>query len=138
MPPQTDHASLHLHLLPDTYFLVQLGHDAPLPAPLLARLQRPGPFLSLTRTPDEVSVVGASIAGEDDAYAADWRCIKIAGPMDLGLTGIMADFTAPLKSAAIPVFALSTWNTDYVLVPKDKAEAAVRVLTDDGWKFVEP
>ena len=68
------------------------------------------------------------------------------------ITGVMCNFTTPLKVAGIPVYAVSTWfvvlgkmvwslttdphrNTDYVLVPKAKAEQAVEVLKTDGWHF---
>jgi len=47
----------------------------------------------------------------------------------------VCNFTTPLKTAGIPVYVVSTWNTDYVLVPKAKAEQAVEVLETDGWRF---
>lgn len=71
----------------------------------------------------------------------------------LGLTGVMCNFTTPLKEANISIYALSTWladitqecslrradesrrNTDYVLIPKDKIDEAVSVLQNDGWIF---
>lgn len=52
------------------------------------------------------------------------------------LTGVLASFTLPLQEAQVPVFAVSTWNTDYVLVPKDKLEVAVGALKKDGWTFI--
>jgi len=53
-----------------------------------------------------------------------------------GITGVMCNFTIPLKNAGVPVFAISTWNTDYVLVPREKAALAVEALQADGWVFV--
>jgi len=53
------------------------------------------------------------------------------------LTGVLSSFTAPLKEAQIPVFAVSTWNTDYILVPIDKISGAIVVLKGDGWIFAE-
>lgn len=53
-----------------------------------------------------------------------------------GLTGVMCNFTTPLKEATIPVFAISTWNTDYVLIPVVDVDKAVAVLSHDGWQFI--
>lgn len=51
------------------------------------------------------------------------------------LTGVLASLTAPLKVAKVPVFALSTWKTDYVLVPTKKLQEAIRALRGDDWVF---
>ncbi|KAI0322990.1 ACT domain-containing protein [Amylostereum chailletii] len=137
MPPPSNDAALQLQLLPGTFFVSQLKPTEPLPTSILASLQNVnigGKFLSITRTNDEISIVG-EVNFEHNAEDATWSCIKITGPMDFGLTGIMCDLSNPLKRAGIPIFALSTWNTDYVLVPKNKADAAVQALRDDGWKF---
>ncbi|GJE89612.1 ACT domain-containing protein [Phanerochaete sordida] len=133
-PPPSDHPAFRLRLLASPFAVSQLTPDEPVPAHLVRALADPaaaqGRFVSVTRTADELSVVR-----ETDEADAAWRCIRIAGPMDFGITGVMANLTAPLKAAGVPVFAVSTWNTDYVLVPKDDAERAVRALTDDGWQF---
>jgi len=55
--------------------------------------------------------------------------------MEFEITGVMCNLTTPLKAAGIPVYAISTWNTDYVLIPKAKAEQAVETLKADGWHF---
>lgn len=59
----------------------------------------------------------------------------VRGPMDLSLTGIMHALCGPLKNAGVPVFASSTWYTDYVLVNASKKEQARKALEDDGWRF---
>jgi hypothetical protein len=46
-----------------------------------------------------------------------WRCLRVSGTLDLALVGILARLTAPLAAAAVPVFALSTYDTDYLLIP---------------------
>lgn len=86
-----------------------------------------GRFLSITRTAEEISIVGEATAIlAVDVDDSKWRCINIAGPMEFGLilkriaystyltplaglTGVLSSFTAPLKDAKIPVFAVSTW-----------------------------
>ncbi|EIM92894.1 uncharacterized protein STEHIDRAFT_72016 [Stereum hirsutum FP-91666 SS1] len=136
MPPAVDHPSLHLRLLPQTFYVIQQNTKDPISESLLALLtgsKSGSKFLSITRTDEEISIIGQ--CEDTEEYKGDWKCIKIAGPMDLGLTGIMCDFTTPLKKAEIPIFAMSTWNTDYVLIPKAKADSAVQVLQEDGWKF---
>ncbi|KAI0352895.1 hypothetical protein OH77DRAFT_744013 [Trametes cingulata] len=135
-PPPADHTAFRLHLLERPFKVLQLKPDQKIPEDHLRLLTgvaaENGAFISVTRTDEEVSVV---LSSNEDDEAATWRCIKIAGPMDFGITGVMAKFTAPLKAAQIPVFAVSTWNTDYVLVPRDTATRAVEVLTQDGWQF---
>ncbi|KAG2350740.1 hypothetical protein BDR05DRAFT_954849 [Suillus weaverae] len=135
MPPPFNHPSLELELLAQTFFVKQFPVDAGVPAAIASGLnaaQRTRGVFSITRTGEEISVVGEAV--DDDG---EWKCIKIAGPMEFGLTGVICNFTTPLRDASVPVFAVSTWNTDYVLVPKEKADAAVAALTEDGWRFRE-
>ena len=83
----------------------------------------------MTRTDEELSVV----LPEDrvpDHWQADtgWRGLKVVGPLDLSLTGILASLAAPLAEAGVSIFAVSTYNTDYVLVKEKNLEIAERVL----------
>jgi len=140
MAPPSAHPSLYLKVLERPYFVTQLHTDSAIPAAFLEALgsAHSERFLSVTRTLDEISIVGEA----NDALPVTpgdlkWRCIKIAGPMEFGLTGVLSSFTAPLKEAQIPVFAVSTWNTDYILVPIDKINGAIVVLKGDGWIFAE-
>ncbi|KAF9531910.1 ACT domain-containing protein [Crepidotus variabilis] len=138
MPPPSSNSALNLHLLPESFFVIQLEHGQEIAPCLLKDLtDGKGGFFSVTRTNDEVSIVGEAYKWMPSQYKeqATWRCIKIQGPMEHNLTGIMASFTAPLKVAKVPVFALSTWNTDYVLVPTEMLSDAVQVLERDGWMF---
>lgn len=139
MPPPLDHPSLHLSVLPNDFFVLQLKHNE-IDDDVLINLTRQPPerFFSLTRTVEEVSVVGEVHKELSKRYHdnSGWRCIRIAGPMEFNLTGILASFTLPLREVQVPVFAVSTWNTDYVLVPKDKLEVAVGALKTDGWTFI--
>ncbi|VDC05813.1 unnamed protein product [Peniophora sp. CBMAI 1063] len=136
MPPQSASESLHLKVLPGLFSVSQFSITKPVDIVLLDKLQLAGAkFISITRTDEEISVV-EEVADAETA-SAEWKGIKIEGPMDFGLTGILHDLSAPLKAASISIFAISTWNTDYVFIKRDKAEEAVRVLSDDGWHFVE-
>lgn len=85
------------------------------------------------RTPDELSIVCAETAVPPGVKSqGGWAAIELAGPFDFGLTGILASALAPLAEAGIPVFAISTFDTDWILVPAGKLEAAVRALTAAG------
>ncbi|KAI0785794.1 ACT domain-containing protein [Abortiporus biennis] len=137
MPPPSpsDHVSFRLHLSDKIFYVKQFNPSDNIPVDYLNSLQtNSSKFISITRTNEEISIVGET----DDVSDKDasWKCIRIAGPMDFGVTGVMCNFTTPLKAANIPVFAVSTWNTDYILVPKDRAEQAVQALKEDGWTFV--
>ena len=87
MPPPFDHNSFHLTLLPNPYFVKQLPVSTELPETVLSLLSGPG-FFSITRTPEEISIVGE--ATDDPRIlslgegVSDWRCLKIAGPMEFG------------------------------------------------------
>jgi hypothetical protein len=88
-----------------------------------------GEFLAFTRTGEELSIV--CVAGETPEGAeveGPYALFRVAGRLPLGLTGVLASLVDPLRDAAIPVFALSTFDTDYVLVrraDRDRAEAAL-------------
>ncbi|KAG8965752.1 hypothetical protein FRC03_000202 [Tulasnella sp. 419] len=140
MPPSSDSHTLNLHIVPRKFFVTQLAPSDPIPPSILERLVTGDHscFISITRTSEEISIV---LDGEIDSdwtnlKVTEWRCIKVEGPMDFGLTGIMNDLTLPLKVASISIFALSTWNTDWVLIPDDEISRAEEVLRQDGWTVI--
>jgi hypothetical protein len=92
-----------------------------------------GTFFSVTRRGDELSVVCAETAVPDGIrHEAGWCIFEIEGPLDFSLTGILASVLEPLAAAAVSVFALSTFNTDYVMVKEDRVETAVAALAAAG------
>jgi hypothetical protein len=119
---------LHLSLLPDTFAVCRLDREAAIPD----WAQAAG-FMSVTRTADELSIVCAERhLPEGMDRQGGWRVLKVAGPLDFSLTGILASITAPLAQAAIPVFAISTYETDYLLVKQDDLEQAAHVMSAHG------
>lgn len=90
-------------------------------------------FFSVTRTEEELSVVLPEVS-VPAGWSAErgWRCLKVRGPLDFGLTGILASLSAPLAEAEIPIFAVSTYNTDYILVRASDLGQAVTVLSRCG------
>ncbi len=87
-------------------------------------------FYSVTKTDDELSivcleeVVPAHIKSEKG-----WRAIKVDGELDFSQTGILASLAVLLTEAKISIFAVSTFNTDYILLKSDKLNKAVNTLT---------
>ena len=64
-----------------------------------------------------------------------WRALRVAGQLDLTETGVLASLAAPLAEAGVPIFAISTHDTDYLLVKDEKLEDAVAALTAAGHSF---
>ena len=122
--------TLSLALLPDLLAVCRLAPDSALPP---APAASTAGFWSVTRTADEISV----ILPEDQAQPGwkvepGWRAFHVAGPLDFGLTGVLASLAQPLADAGIPVFVLSTYDTDYVLVKEVRLERAKQVLFQAG------
>ena len=90
-------------------------------------------FVSVTRTADELSVVCPGEAVPSSVRAEHgFRVLKIDGPLDFSLTGILAAVAGPLADAGISIFAVSTYDTDYVLVKAKDLNQAVAVLQAGG------
>lgn len=106
----------------------RLPADAALPPDILD-----AGFCSVTRTPEELSIVlPADRAQIGWKTETGWRMLQARGPLDFELTGIVAGLTAPLAAAGLPVFVVSTFDTDYLLVRTDRLDAAVATLREAG------
>ena len=90
-------------------------------------------FFSITRTADELSVVCRQDAVPDGINCErGWRCLRVAGTIPFSVVGVLASLTAPLAEAGISVFAISTFDTDYLLVKESDLEKAVSALRQHG------
>lgn len=113
---------------PDRLAVCRLAPDAPLPAWLFHAESH---FLSLTRTLDETSIV----CPEDDLPPSvtqaerGWRALELEGPIPFDETGVLVGLASPLAAARIPLFALSTFDTDYLLVRERDLARAREVLS---------
>lgn len=88
-----------------------------------------GSFVSITRTPGELSLVCEEVlVPEELNVERNWRALKVKGPLDFSLTGILSSLLTPLANAGIPVFAISTFDTDYLLLKQDQLQKAIRLL----------
>ena len=93
-------------------------------------------FFNIIKTDDELSIVcPSSLELDSGRLDADWVCFKVSGPLALDLHGIIAGLARVLAEAKISIFAISTFDTDYILVKSMNAEAAIRTLKAAGYKF---
>ena len=115
-------------MLDELYAVARLEPDAELPAWI-----RHGHFWSITRSDAELSVV----ARQDDvpptaSAERGWCAFEVAGPLDFSLTGVVSLLVAPLADAGVPIFVISTFETDYILVRERDLERSVDALTSAG------
>ncbi len=123
-------SGLDLRLLDAELVVARLAPDAGLP-PGIA----PGAagILSVTSTAAETSVVcDPAVAPAGARLSPGWRALVVDGVLDHGLIGILASLATPLAAAGVPIFALSTFDTDYVLVPAARAGDAAEALRGAG------
>jgi len=124
-----DERRLTLTLTDGRLAVCRLRHDAPVP--LWGRVCD---LWSVTRTGDELSIVCAeSCVPEDVVAEKGWRVLKVEGQLDFGLVGVLAGLTGALAEAGVSVFALSTYDTDYLLVRDAAVLAAVEGLRKAGY-----
>jgi hypothetical protein len=129
---QTPHRSpphLPLEVLVDTLAVCRLPADAPLPR----WADGPSRFLTVSRTSEELSItaVQASVPPEVRCER-DYRALRVKGPLPLDLIGVLAAIADPLAAAGLSIFAISTFDTDYVLVKARDLEPAVTALERAG------
>jgi uncharacterized protein len=120
---------LTLQLLEGTLAVCRLGPRVTVPEWALAA----GPFGSVTRTPEELSIVCPEHRVPPDVQCEKgWRALKVQGPLDFGLTGILDALTDPLARSGVSIFAVSTFDTDYLLVREACLEEALAALRAAG------
>jgi uncharacterized protein len=128
-----DSRSLTLSLLRDRYTILQFAANAVVPAWAMS-----GEFFSITRNPDELSVV-TQIANLPvwETAETDWRVFKAHGPFAFDEIGVLASLTVPLAQQAIGIFVVSTFDTDYLLVHSRQVRKAVGALREAGHRIVD-
>jgi hypothetical protein len=125
MPPPI---TLTLSVLPDRYAVCRLDPGAAIPPWATA-----GRFFSVTRTADELSIVcPEQHVPPGVTVEPGWRTFKLEGPFDFALTGILAAVAGPLAEAGIGIFAMATYDTDYVLVKAAHLDRACAALSAHG------
>jgi len=123
---------VRLSILPQRVALCRLPADEPVPAWVWR-----GDLCSVTRTRYELSIVTAE-ANVPEGVTCDsgWRVIKVRGPLDLDMTGVLSALVEPLADADVNIFSLSTFDTDLLLVPEVKLTDAIAALQMAGNEVV--
>jgi uncharacterized protein len=122
--------NLNLSLLEGRFVVVQLEPKSPVPAWALEE-----EFFTVTRTSEELSIVCLESnvpTNSNVRLERDWACLKLQGPFEFSLTGILLSVLEPLAQVNVGIFALSTFNTDYVLVKSEHLEKAILALEGAG------
>ncbi|HQQ76558.1 MAG TPA: ACT domain-containing protein [Thermoanaerobaculia bacterium] len=131
-------ASLKFSMVPGTYAVCRLPASAAVPA------WAGKAFVSITRTAEELSIVCEERRLPEDVFGIEfqiergWVLLKLHGPFPLDAIGVLSSVAKPLAEAAISLFALSTFDTDYILVKRIHAKQAIAALTLAGHTLVEP
>jgi len=130
---ETIDANVTLLVLADELAVARLDPGTPVP-----HWAWDGEISSITRTPEELSVVCAASAVPADVQAErGWRSFRVAGPLDFSLTGVLASIAGPLAAARISIFSVSTYDTDYILVRGESLAAAIDCLRSAGHDVTE-
>ena len=106
-----------------------------------------GGFFCVVRTRDELSIVCSEDVCAEDVCSDNhlplgasaergWLALKLEGPFPFSMTGVLASFVQPLADAQIPIFAISTFDTDYVLIKREHRERAILALSAVGHEQV--
>jgi hypothetical protein len=123
---------LKFRQLPGFYAIVRLPPEGPVPA-----WATKGDFTSITRTTDELSIIClADNLPKVLAPGPRWICLKLEGPFPFSMTGVLLSFIEPLSNNGVSIFAISTYDTDYVLISKDHIDRAVDLLRQAGHELL--
>jgi hypothetical protein len=122
-----------LTLFPEDYAICRLPPDKPIPA---WAISNQASFFSVTRSPDELSIICPQHQVPGGIVAEmGWRCLKLNGPFDLDEPGVLASVVTPLADAGLSVFAVATYDTDYLLV--QKLDPAIAALEKAAYSIIQ-
>ncbi|HJW94199.1 MAG TPA: ACT domain-containing protein [Thermoanaerobaculia bacterium] len=117
-----------MKVLDGRFAVCRLDPSAPTPA------WPAGSFVSITRTPDELSIICAEESVPEDVPRVErgWCALRVEGPMPFDMVGIAATITAPVAAANISLLLVATFDTDYLLLKRATFERAVKALRAAG------
>ena len=126
--PEPAAPALRLTVLDDTFAVCRLPADAVVP-----EWAWTGEVACVTRTRDELSIVcRGDLVPEDVLREGGWRCLRVRGPLPFTLTGVFSRIAQPLADAGISLFAVMTYDTDYVMVKEERLRDAAGALLAAG------
>ncbi len=126
---------MKLTLLTGEYSVMRLAATSQIPAWANQALQARNDFATIARTRDELSIVcqgGIVVAADVERVEAGWRAFRVAGQLEFEQVGIVAGLAQPLAAAGIPLFCVSTFDTDYILVKETNREQAEQAWRNAG------
>jgi len=119
-----------LYVLEETFAVCRLNPEDEIPGWATV-----AGFCSVTRTRDELSVVcPVEYVPEGVKFEAEWRAFELEGPLEFSLVGVLAGISTSLAEAGVSIFAISTYDTDYVLVKEEKLVPAIAALRRRGYE----
>lgn len=123
---------LTMKLLKEKYGVCRLGKTQ-----LIPEWAQNSDFFSITRTSDELSIVCIEESIPNNVKCEkDWRILKIEGPLDFSLIGILASVSKILAQKGISIFAISTYDTDYILVKNKDIDNAIQSLIKERYEVI--
>ncbi|KAG2200156.1 hypothetical protein INT47_012437 [Mucor saturninus] len=129
-------ATIQIKFLPEGFTIYQYERHHEVSAEILK-----APWYTISKTKSELSIILPSdYSISDPAIATEdgWRMFQVDAQMDFALVGILARIVSPLKDEEIPVFVVSTYDTDYIMVKEDKLTQAIKVLNEQPNIVVKP
>jgi uncharacterized protein len=119
---------LRFRALDGRFAVVRLNADSPVPA-----WAQEGQFISVSRSADELSIICPLENLPHETHSPRrWICLKLCGPFPFTQTGVLLSFIQPLSGNDVPIFAVSTFDTDYVLIPEEFSDKALSILKKSG------
>jgi hypothetical protein len=119
-----------ISVLPDKLTVCRLEKESDIPQWALHEH-----FVSITRTTEELSIIAPdALIPAALPHDSGWRPVKVEGPLDLTLYGVLAALITPLAREGISVLAIATYDTDYFLVKETQLEQAVHILRNEGYE----
>jgi hypothetical protein len=122
---------LKLELLDDKFAIHRFNLSAKIPDEVFGE-----GFFGIVKTGEELSIVCRdSLELNSERCDRGWSCIKVTGPLDLNTVGILANISKVLAEARISIFVVSTYDTDYILIPAEKTPGAVAAFDAEGYRL---
>ena len=126
--------TLTLRLLDETFSIHSLAVDSKIPSEVFE-----ASVYFIGKTFEEISIVlPSSITLNSEDCEPDWQALEVVGPLDFILTGILSSISTVLANEKISIFAISTFDTDYVLVKNNTLNAAIEALRANHYQVIQP
>jgi len=125
-------SQLTLRLINENLAIHSLTTNSTIPAEVFS-----ASIFFIAKTFDEISIVlPQSIIIDSDEAELNWQALEVVGPLDFTMTGILSNISTVLANEKISIFAISTFDTDYILVKEEFMEAAIKALRKNQYLVI--